>query len=110
MKRSKTGGRREGTPNKTTTEVREAFQELISGNLDSMNEWIEQVANDNPAKALELLLKMSDFILPRLNRVEVDQPDEQKKVNIPIEAWINPEFQKIASQLKLGPTAIEFID
>lgn len=110
MKRSKTGGRREGTPNKTTTEVREAFQELISGNLDSMNEWIEQVAKDNPAKALELLLKMSDFILPRLNRVEMDQSDEQNKVNIPVEAWINPEFQKIASQLKLGPTAIEFID
>ncbi len=51
MKREKTGGRKAGTPNKTSIEIRQAFNELISSKLPELSKWLDQVAKDNPEKA-----------------------------------------------------------
>lgn len=59
-------GRKPGIPNKTTTELREAISKLVSKNIDKADKWLEQVAIDNPAKALELLIKLMDMRLPKL--------------------------------------------
>ncbi len=66
----KTGGRTTGTPNKVSKDVREAYQALIESNLENMNSWLSEVSKENPAKALELMIRLSDFVLPKLKQIE----------------------------------------
>lgn len=69
--KSKTGGRNEGVQNKKTKEVRAAFKQLIEDNLDNMTQWLEDVAKDDPSKALTHIQGLSEYILPKLQRTEV---------------------------------------
>ena len=64
-------GRKKGTPNKTTEEIRQAFQMLIESSLPDIQKWLKQVAANNPEKALQIVEKYSDFILPKLQRTEL---------------------------------------
>lgn len=63
---------RKGVPNKSTNEIREAYQMLVSKNLTKMSTWLNKVAKDDPAKALDIIHKFSDFLLPKLNRTEIE--------------------------------------
>ena len=67
----KFGGRTKGTPNKTSVEMREAFNELISSKLPELSKWLDEVAVNNPEKALDIIIKFSDFIIPKLQRTEL---------------------------------------
>jgi len=75
---SKTGSQagrkssRKNVPNKTTKEIREAYQMLVENNLPKMSDWLNQVANEDPAKALDIIHKFSDYLLPKLNRTEIE--------------------------------------
>lgn len=55
-RRRKTGGRKKGTPNKVTGELRE----MIEGALDDLGgqEWLVKAAGENPAAFLALLGKL----------------------------------------------------
>ncbi|PKA83593.1 hypothetical protein ATE92_1750 [Ulvibacter sp. MAR_2010_11] len=81
---------RKGTPNKATPLIRDAFNKLIEDNIDKMGDWLEQVAESDPAKAFDIISKLSDFVIPKLNRTEVENvtsledlislsPEERKK-------------------------------
>jgi len=64
-------GRPKGKPNKTTVEIREAYQRLVESNLSNMTLWLADVAADNPEKAMDLMLKLSEYMIPKLARQEV---------------------------------------
>lgn len=64
-------GRPAGVPNRTTTEVREAFRHLVEDNADNMQAWLAAVAKDDPAKALDLMAKLAEYVVPRLSRSEL---------------------------------------
>lgn len=66
----KTGGREQGTPNKITKDVKEAFQMLVESNLDNLNTWLLQIATKDPAKAMSLIIDIAEFILPKLAKSE----------------------------------------
>ena len=68
-------GRTKGKPNKTTAEIRDAYQQLVEDNLTNMTEWLTQVAAENPEKAMELMLKLSEYMIPKLARQEVTGAD-----------------------------------
>lgn len=69
-------GRPKGSPNKTTQEVRDAYQLFTEVNMDKFQEWIDKVATKNPAKAMEIVLAMSEYFLPKLQRTEVAHEGE----------------------------------
>ena len=71
----KKGGRAKGTPNKTTAEIRDAYQKLVEDNLTNMTEWLVQVAAENPERAMDLMLKLSEYMIPKLARQEVTGAD-----------------------------------
>ncbi|QMU64599.1 MAG: hypothetical protein GKR88_10075 [Flavobacteriaceae bacterium] len=50
----KFGGRKKGTPNKTTKEIRNAFQLIIDKNLNNIDKWLNEIAETNPKKAIIL--------------------------------------------------------
>ena len=64
-------GRPKGKPNKTTVEIREAYQRLVEDNLTNMSLWLADVAAENPEKAMDLMLKLSEYMIPKLARQEV---------------------------------------
>lgn len=76
-------GRPKGTPNKTTGEIREAFNELVSSKLPELSKWLDEVAKDSPEKALEIVIRFSDFIIPKLQRTEIKGSIEHLQVMTP---------------------------
>lgn len=62
---------RSGVPNKTTSEIRDAFQKLVECKLPEMETWISRLAEKDPGKALDVLIRLGDFIIPKLQRVEM---------------------------------------
>lgn len=80
----KTGGRMKGTPNKVTGEVRETFRLLLEGNVSRMQNWLDAVASEDPAKALDVLTKLAEFVVPKLARSELTGPDGGPAPIVPI--------------------------
>jgi hypothetical protein len=66
------GGREKGTPNKVTKDIREAITQLLETCAPRMADWLERVAKDDPAKALDLALKAAEYAIPKLSRAEVN--------------------------------------
>lgn len=58
-------GRPKG-PNRATKEIKEAYINLVNNNLGSIQGWLDIVAQRDPAKAFDMLMKLSPFILPKL--------------------------------------------
>jgi len=64
-------GRPKGTPNKSTTIVREAIANLLERNAPNMDRWLNEVADKDPHKALDIIQKLSEYHIPKLARTEV---------------------------------------
>ncbi len=60
------GGRPKGTPNVLTKEIREVYQELIESNLSNVDVWLQEVAKDNPDRALNFIIRLSEYVVPKL--------------------------------------------
>ncbi len=91
------GGRPKGVPNKQTKEIREAYQRLTENNLDNMTTWLSQVAGEDPAKALDIMLRLSEYIIPKLARQEVvgnDGEDLFKNVKFNFGPDINDQEER----------------
>jgi hypothetical protein len=68
-------GRPKGMPNKATSKVREAIAELLERNARNMDRWLNEVADKDPYKALDLMQKLSEYHIPKLARTEVTGKD-----------------------------------
>ena len=62
MKRTKTGGRTKGTPNKTTKQLRDVVQAFIESNIEDMQ--LQYDALDTPKDKLACLDRMFRHVLP----------------------------------------------
>lgn len=69
-KGTKTGGRSKGTPNKTTQEFKEALNGLLEHSAPHLTQWLDRVAQDDPAKALDTINKYIEYVYPKLARAE----------------------------------------
>lgn len=50
--------------------LRVAICELTDANIESVQTWLNKVAIEDPAKAIDFLLRMLEFSVPKLSRVE----------------------------------------
>ena len=90
-------GRPPGAPNKSTKEIRQAYQNLVEMNLENMTAWLAMVAAEDPEKAMDLMLKLSEYIIPKLARQEVvgnDGSDLFKNVKFQFGPSINDEDER----------------
>ena len=63
-------GRPKGTQNKVTKAAREFFATFLEANHDKAQALWEQVAAEDPGKALALLWDASERVVPKLGRLE----------------------------------------
>lgn len=68
--RNKTGGKKKGSQNKATKDIKEAYQQLIENNLDNLTAWLEKVAAKDPEKAIKIINDLSEYVIPKLARSE----------------------------------------
>mgnify|MGYP006883078589 CR=1 FL=1 len=62
----KYGGRKKGTPNKLTKELRTILKDLLYDELEVLQEHLGAL---NPKERVELLIKLMPFILPKTNNI-----------------------------------------
>ncbi|HWG75354.1 MAG TPA: hypothetical protein VN660_01000 [Steroidobacteraceae bacterium] len=64
-------GRPKGMQNKVTRDVREALSQFVEGNASRVQALWENVAGEDPGKALDLYAKLAEFVQPKLARTEL---------------------------------------
>ena len=73
----KTGGRKAGTPNKVTTEVKNKLVELIDGTISELS-----TANLNVANKIKLLEIALNYCIPKLSHSYKETNNEQKSFRV----------------------------
>ena len=74
-------GRGKGVQNKITVEIKEAFKLLLERNIPNLEMWLNQVATEDQARALDIVVKLLEYYTPKLARVE-GQGDNQLSITI----------------------------
>lgn len=65
-------GRPKGSANKATATARNAISRFIEGKAPEVETLWSEVAEKDPARALDLYAKLAQFVLPMLSRSTVD--------------------------------------
>lgn len=68
-------GRPTGSKDKTQAETKAIFQQIVEGNIENFQSWIDEVAKKNPEKAFDMVVKLMEFTLPKLKAVEISGAD-----------------------------------
>ena len=76
-KQTKYGGRKKGTPNKVTIDLRIRITDLIDVHFDKL---IEDIAQLEPKERIDAMIKLFEYSLPKLQRVEVDAGDVSQQI------------------------------
>ena len=71
-------GRKAGTPNKATKDIRDAFTLLIENNLSKLQEDLNGL---EPKQRVKLLLDMAQFVVPKLRSIDL-QSDIEETITI----------------------------
>ena len=89
----KTGGRTAGAVNKTTAEIRKHFQNLVSDNLEQLNEDLKSL---EPLQRLKMIIEISKFVVPTLKATELttDKENGFSPIVINLGTGIAPERQE----------------
>lgn len=70
------GGSRKGRPNKATSAAREAIARLVDGNTPRMQEWLDQIAEqEGPLMAWRCITDVIEYHIPKLARTELTGKD-----------------------------------
>ena len=60
---NKYGGRKKGTPNKLTKELRSVLKEVIYNELENIEERLDEL---EPKQRLELVIKLMPYVFPKM--------------------------------------------
>ncbi|MFT5155890.1 MAG: hypothetical protein ACI83I_000428 [Bacteroidia bacterium] len=75
-------GRPKGAVNAINRELRELYSQILNDNVERVQTALESLFQSDPAKALTIYLKISEFVVPKLKTVEEIRESEQKTVII----------------------------
>ncbi len=79
-------GRPVGAVNRSTEQMKLTLARAANKTLDTISEDLEKIRKDNPEKAIELALKLMEYVMPKLSRTEmkaeINQRIQQISVNV----------------------------
>ena len=79
MTRKKTGGRKQGTPNKATASMKKAISELVSEYWETGMMRSDLLAIKKPSERLALVERLIQYTTPKMQAVAFTEADEQTK-------------------------------
>ena len=80
---SNPNGRPKGVPNKVTAEIRKAYEMLLHQNVGNMSLWLSEIAAENPEKAMDIIIRLSPFVLPKKQSIEAHEDFKPIQLIIP---------------------------
>lgn len=69
--KQKQGGRRRGTPNKTTEEAKTIINRIVDRSLSWAEEDIEKIRKKDPIRGFELAMKLMEYAYPKLKAIDI---------------------------------------
>jgi len=90
---SKAGKKSKRGSGKEVKELREIYSELLNDNKDKLQGWIDEVGETDPAKAVDLLIKLSSFVLPKFRQVDYELSNDNVVNVINLGSGVNPEYE-----------------
>lgn len=82
------GGRKKGSLNRSTEMMKLTIARAVNHSLSELQKDLDEIRKENPAKAMELSIKLMDYVLPKLKSMDVKldadvkQTIEQIKVEV----------------------------
>lgn len=64
------GGRPKGAENKETKKLREAIAAITNGSVEDLNSAFAEIRENNPAKFIEMYLRLLEYTMPKLRSIE----------------------------------------
>ncbi|GAB3688444.1 hypothetical protein GCM10027592_03380 [Spirosoma flavus] len=97
--RNKTGGRQVGTPNKSSSELRNQLQSVVQSTLNELPELLTLL---EPIDRARLLTALLPYVMPKLNSIELkaEQKEDQPKRGKP--EWLGMALKQ--SEKIISPT------
>jgi hypothetical protein len=71
-------GRPKGALNRSTEQMKVTLARAANNTLNTIAEDLEKIRKKDPERAIELSLKMMEYVLPKLARTEVKAEIEQR--------------------------------
>lgn len=62
--------RTKGSQNKDVAAIRVAIESFVSGNVDRLNGWLDQIALNDPQAAFKCVSDLLEYHVPKLARTE----------------------------------------
>jgi hypothetical protein len=78
-------GRKAGTPNRSSAQIRDCFQMLLEENLEQLR---EDILSLEPKERVQLLLSLANYILPKLRSIDL-KSDVEETITIDFNQEIN---------------------
>lgn len=79
-------GRPVGAINRSTEQMKLTLARAVNNTLNTLSEDLERIRQENPDRAVELSLKLMEFVVPKLSRTEmkaeIDQRIQQISINV----------------------------
>jgi uncharacterized protein YeeX (DUF496 family) len=77
-------GRPVGAVNRSTEQMKLTLARAANKTLDTISEDLEKIRKDNPEKAIDLALKLMEYVMPKLSRTEMKAEIETKVQQISV--------------------------
>lgn len=68
----KHGGRKKGTPNRLTKDIRAVLKNVVSNEIENLETTLDTL---NPKEGLDILLKILPYILPKVDKIHCEQDE-----------------------------------
>ena len=83
--KKKEGGRTKGTPNKTTTQIKEMITQLVGNQMEKWPEVIDKLMKEDPAEAMKITGRLIDYVLPKQTKIDLEGELKHKVEKIVVE-------------------------
>lgn len=77
----KLGGRKAGTPNRTTKEARELLESILFGQIDNINDSLNEIRKTSEDKYIDSMAKLFRYVLPQ--KTDVTSDDKPLNFELP---------------------------
>lgn len=81
-------GRPKGSLNRSTEQMKLTIARAVNNQLTSINEDLDKIRKENPAKALEIAMKLMEYTIPKL-----------KSVDMKLDAEVNAKIEKLSIEV-----------